>query len=185
MGVPNNSDLASSVLRQNVDDFLTELDGKPLQAVEAAHEHHAHSGHSDHHGAEHHMMKMWFHGGYEEVILFEFWRISTPLGLLLSCLAIFIMGIAYEALKWSRVHLQTRLTRSVTPVNRRSALQFLLPGLYVIQLVLAYWLMLIAMTYNYYLTAAVVLGGGVGHWIFAIVDPTQSAADELAADSCH
>uniref|UniRef100_A0A914HDJ3 N-alpha-acetyltransferase 60 n=1 Tax=Globodera rostochiensis TaxID=31243 RepID=A0A914HDJ3_GLORO len=39
--------------------------------------------------------------------------------------------------------------------------------IYIFQLLLAYWLMLISMTFNTYLTAAVVLGAGFGHWLFA------------------
>lgn len=50
--------------------------------------------------------------------------------------------------------------------------------------------MLIAMTYNTYLTAAVVLGAGVGHWIFAIATLAPSAtldgkANAFASDVCH
>lgn len=50
--------------------------------------------------------------------------------------------------------------------------------------------MLIAMTYNSYLTAAVVLGCGLGHWIFAISNCARFGADTaasgaFAADVCH
>jgi len=62
--------------------------------------------------------------------------------------------------------------------------------LYVVQILLAYWLMLIAMTYNSYLTAAVVLGCGLGHWIFAISNFVRFSDDTasntaFAADVCH
>jgi hypothetical protein len=48
--------------------------------------------------------------------------------------------------------------------------------------------MLIAMTYNTYLTAAVVLGAGFGHWLFAILKPMPFCADRtdtFASDACH
>lgn len=41
---------------------------------------------SDHNHAHDHTMKMWFHSGYEEVILFDFWRIETLSGELFSVL---------------------------------------------------------------------------------------------------
>lgn len=60
--------------------------------------------------------------------------------------------------------------------------------LYCLQLTLAYWLMLIAMTYNVYLTAVVVLGAGFGHWLFAILRKMPAGAekqDAFASDACH
>ena len=48
------------------------------------------------------MMMMYFHGGYNEVILFEFWKISTIGGLIGSMVACFFMGILYEGLKFLR-----------------------------------------------------------------------------------
>jgi copper transporter 1 len=47
-------------------------------------------------------MKMYFHTGYNEVILFDQWRINSPGGLLWSMLAIFILAAAYEGLKYLR-----------------------------------------------------------------------------------
>ncbi|MFH4977024.1 hypothetical protein AB6A40_003733, partial [Gnathostoma spinigerum] len=60
--------------------------------------------------------------------------------------------------------------------------------LYMIQLTLAYWLMLIAMTYNVWLTAAVVIGAAFGHWLFAVLRFFSSHADRLdsfVTDACH
>lgn len=79
-------------------------------------EHGAH-GHA-HHGAGamgpggggpgamvHHMMSMSFHGGYDETILFEQWKIDSVGGLLWSMLVIFVMAALYEGLKYYREHL--------------------------------------------------------------------------------
>ena len=63
-----------------------------------------------HHGAAlthaeadgNHMMQMYFHGGYQEVILFDFWRINSVGGLLGSMLVCFVLGVAYEAIKFLR-----------------------------------------------------------------------------------
>ena len=50
-------------------------------------------------GAGHQMMHMFFHGGCDEVILFDWWRINTYGGLVASMLACVALGILYEALK--------------------------------------------------------------------------------------
>jgi hypothetical protein len=85
-----------------------------------AHSGQIHNGHHDGHhsdlhtpgasahsaSGEEHSMKMWFHGGFTEVVLFDFWRIDSWTGLFLSCVLVFLMAAAYEALKWFRVHFQ-------------------------------------------------------------------------------
>ena len=50
------------------------------------------------------MMMMYFHGGFNEVILFDFWRISTLAGLIGSMVGCFIMGVLYEGIKSYREH---------------------------------------------------------------------------------
>ena len=45
---------------------------------------------------------MYFHGGYNEVILFDFWRISSIGGLIGSMIGCFLLGILYEGLKFFR-----------------------------------------------------------------------------------
>ncbi|EFP12735.1 hypothetical protein CRE_29728 [Caenorhabditis remanei] len=244
-----------SAYAQAADNFLDELSGKDVEAVKlpeeksehAGHdhgEHGGHEGHGDHgghedhgaHGAhgghEGHMMKMWFHGGFEEVILFDFWRTDSLFGMILSCAAIFIMGATYEGVKWFRVFLQINQSQSQILANK-SCVEFALQTtrssghqsvsrshsnkpqsepflaatvtrspanspfsphrliqmlLYILQLVLAYWLMLIVMTYNTYLTAAVVLGAGFGHWLFAVLQLRSSdgeVTDSFQTDACH
>ena len=51
------------------------------------------------------MMMMYFHGGYNETILFDFWRISTLGGLIGSMIGCFLLGILCEGLKFFRVFL--------------------------------------------------------------------------------
>uniref|UniRef100_A0A182PNB9 Copper transport protein n=1 Tax=Anopheles epiroticus TaxID=199890 RepID=A0A182PNB9_9DIPT len=76
-----------------------------------------HGAHDHHHAAAggmgaaspagmmHHMMSMSFHGGYDETILFEQWKIDSLGGLLWSMLLIFVMAALYEGLKYYREHL--------------------------------------------------------------------------------
>ncbi|XP_055644491.1 high affinity copper uptake protein 1 isoform X2 [Toxorhynchites rutilus septentrionalis] len=68
-------------------------------------DHVGHGGHGSMEGMVHHMMSMAFHGGCNETILFEQWKIDSPLGLLWSMLLIFIMAALYEGLKYYREHL--------------------------------------------------------------------------------
>jgi len=88
----------------------------PVEIVQATTS--GHLNHDDHsmHGAEtdggsvvnhamHHMMEMAFHGGYNETILFKQWTISSCSGLLYSMVAIFILGVLYEGLKYYRENL--------------------------------------------------------------------------------
>jgi uncharacterized membrane protein YhiD involved in acid resistance len=44
------------------------------------------------------------------------------------------------------------------------------------------------MTYNIWLTAAVVLGAGFGHWLFAAlkcVTPSTAQQEAVSGDACH
>ncbi|XP_053694097.1 high affinity copper uptake protein 1 isoform X2 [Sabethes cyaneus] len=81
------------------------LDGTELGGVDlSGHPHAGHGGHSTE-SMVHHMMSMAFHGGYNETILFEQWKIDSLGGLLWSMLLIFIMAACYEGLKYYREHL--------------------------------------------------------------------------------
>ncbi|VDK80999.1 unnamed protein product [Litomosoides sigmodontis] len=190
-------------------------------------------GHQHEHGE--HVMKMWFHFGYHEIILFEFWKIESFCGLLLSCLLIFIIACFYEWIKWFRVYLQLSaarcppscrhtndegkedevkqddkrtvcnssvsapLTVTLPPgyqrVSNRTTrretspiIRFLQAVLYLVQVTLAYCLMLIAMTYNVWLTIAVIAGAVFGHWLFAILkcfNPLTDDLDTFSSDACH
>lgn len=68
--------------------------------------------------------------------------------------------------------------------------------IFLISTIVRFTFRLIAMTFNVYLTAAVVLGAGFGHWIVAgmecpaprskcvCTEPIQNM-ENLAADPCH
>lgn len=60
-----------------------------------------HSGH-DMGGMLHDGMVMTFHGGYNEVILFDFWVTKSIGTFLLSCFVLFVCGALYEGLKLGR-----------------------------------------------------------------------------------
>ena len=58
---------------------------------------------------------------------------------------------------------------------------------YTVQLTLAYWLMLIVMTYNSYLALAVIFGAAFGQWLSFASQQflKQQPKPELASDVCH
>ncbi|KAH8354175.1 hypothetical protein KR084_002598, partial [Drosophila pseudotakahashii] len=92
-------------------------DDSDLQAALAGgHDHmshgmgHEHMGHGmAHHGGSgtgmEHMMPMAFHFGYNETILFSWWHIETVAGLVGSMIAIFLLALMYEGLKYYREYL--------------------------------------------------------------------------------
>ncbi|CAG5018857.1 unnamed protein product [Parnassius apollo] len=174
-------------------------------------------GHGDHilsHGAHssHEMhMSMTFHGGYMETILFSWWKVTDMGEFMGSFLAIFIMALFYEGLKYYRKHLlwktytglqycavappdkgvanicaadEPQVIQSMPHVLERNiptmmsaahAWQTVLHG---IQVLVSYMLMLVFMTYNTWLCAAVVLGSATGYFLFGwresvVVDFTE------------
>ncbi|KAI1724223.1 ctr copper transporter family domain-containing protein [Ditylenchus destructor] len=246
-----------------------------LRTTHAQHHHHDHNPGTEHqmhfntpdandHAA--HGMKMYFHAGCSEVILFDCWRIDSCFGLIVSCLLIFILAACYEGIKWFRVYFQMWCTNGdnfCRPINvsmkdlenrsvedaliqkscnangdnggllssereqqvyvptvtsgeqqPRTASRFVFNFLnrwisrsspfvthriaeallYGIQLIIAYWLMLIIMTYNVYLTGAVVFGAAFGYWLFtgllcmspfANTVKHKHALEQSASDACH
>ncbi|TDG42917.1 hypothetical protein AWZ03_010668 [Drosophila navojoa] len=168
-----------------------------------------HAGH--HHGGGgtgtgmEHMMSMAFHFGYDETILFSWWHIDTVAGLIGSMIAIFLLALLYEGLKYYREYLFWKTYnlleyRPVTgPQRNPEAPRLPTPAaaapspvqptmlsinhlyqtlLHVLQVTLSFLLMLIFMTYNVWLCMMVVLGAGVGYFLFCwkksvIVDVTE------------
>ena len=63
------------------------------------------------------MMMMYFHGGYNEVILFDFWRISSLGGLIGSMVGCFLLGVLYEGFKFLREYLMNDELRYGCNVN--------------------------------------------------------------------
>ncbi|XP_058795678.1 high affinity copper uptake protein 1-like [Phymastichus coffea] len=141
-------------------------------------------------------MTMTFHGGFCEVVLFDAWKISSLAGLVGSIIGIVIMAALYEGLKYYREYLFWKTYnalqyRSVSMPQEKTnddnriiqptmlswmhAFQTLL---HITQIMLSYFLMLIFMTYNSWLCAAVILGAALGYFLFGwkksvIVDVTE------------
>lgn len=198
-------------------------------------------------GESHTMMQMFFHGGCDEVILFDWWRINTYGGLVASMFACVVLAILYEVLKVYREHviwrrnrierkrLQKRYNpsstsfagnsssegvsattttsngmndsfegdteidmiedggsavsstvvseqaRTSTAVGILSWEHILSTSLHLVQISLAYILMLIVMTFNTWLCLAVVLGSTLGYFLVGWKKP----AGIDVSDHCH
>ncbi|KAH0551851.1 high affinity copper uptake protein 1-like isoform X1 [Cotesia glomerata] len=119
------------------------------------------------------MMAMFFHFGVKEsAILFSGWKTNDWQGVLGSCIGIFILGVIYEGLKSYRESMFLKLSYFYR--NQKSRSKIILSPvhvfqtvLHILQFTLGYFLMFIFMTYNVWFAIAVLLGVGVGFWIFS------------------
>ncbi|KAL3278457.1 hypothetical protein HHI36_013778 [Cryptolaemus montrouzieri] len=169
--------------------------------------HHDHSAMSSHnmnnssmqpmHNMDAMAMSMSFFFGTTGTILFDQWAFSTVGGLIGSMIGILIMAALYEGLKYYREFLfwktynalQYRAVsipgkgvvnddNQIVQPTMWSSMHCFQTFLHMIQMILSYFLMLIFMTYNVWLCIAVVVGAGIGYFLFGwkksvIVDVTE------------
>ncbi|XP_076455060.1 high affinity copper uptake protein 1-like [Babylonia areolata] len=133
------------------------------------------------------MMQMFFHTGVTEYILFEKLHTSNAGGMVGACFAIFALSVLYEGLKYFREFLLRRATvasrsETYTPstgsangvaykqpetgprmLSGSHGLQTLL---HMVQVFVSYCLMLVFMTYNVYLCISIIIGAGLGYFLF-------------------
>lgn len=142
-------------------------------------------------------MQMFFTTGVDVTIMFENWHVTNVGGLIGSCIGIFLLAIIYEGIKYFREYLFRRINpeahyttansdngRMIQPETARvryrmiNSHHFLQTFLHIVQVTVSYFLMLIFMTYNVWLCISVVLGAGVGFFVFGwrkavVVDITE------------
>ncbi|WAR31317.1 COPT1-like protein [Mya arenaria] len=130
-------------------------------------------------------MMMYFHTGKCEYILFEGIRTTTSGGMIGACFAIFALGVLYEGLKVLRETLLQRamvnkyavghsnssqdtmvVSNKNVGIHMMSCSHFLQTLLHMVQVFFSYCLMLVFMTYNVWLCLSVILGAGVGYFLF-------------------
>merc|ERR1719483_1861378 len=166
-------------------------------------------------------MMMYFHWGYNETILFSFWKISTVGGLIGSMFGIFFLGVLYEGLKFYREFLM-RTNYSAVAYDQISEVggqeegesgsnlpddneitvvrggssnmvkiiqtdvfsktHFIQTLLHLVQVIISYMLMLIAMTYNIWLCMAVAGGAMAGYFIFGW---KKTVMLDVGGEGCH
>lgn len=147
-------------------------------------------------------MQMYFVAGYEAVVLFKEWDIQSVGAMVGSCIGIFLMGILYEGIKYFRERLNrknyvaidyskvrvpegsdgSQVSQVKTTVSFKTSMtswsHYIQTSLHLVQLILSYFLMLIAMTFNVWLFIAVILGCTCGYFLFGwqktfLVDTTE------------
>lgn len=132
-------------------------------------------------------MLMFFHTGKCEYVLFESLRTKDVGGLVGACIAVFALAILYEGLKVFREVLlqKAMLTGNKYAMSNASSSQdtmvisnknvglhmmtcshFMQTVLHMVQVFFSYCLMLVFMTYNVWLCLSVILGAGIGYFLF-------------------
>eukprot|EP00731_Ephydatia_muelleri_P011578 Em0006g472a len=135
-------------------------------------------------------MQMFFYFGQSMTLLFPSWNISTVQGLVGSIFAMLFLSIFYEGLKSFREYLMHVAVKSLGASSNSCSDAKPAPGkpnwrsiflgksklpllihviqsiLQMIQIGVAYLLMLAVMTYNGWIFLAIVFGSGIGYLIF-------------------
>ncbi|XP_026513112.1 probable low affinity copper uptake protein 2 [Terrapene carolina triunguis] len=136
------------------------------------------------------MMQMYFYFSDKVVLLFDFWNVHTPAGMVLSVLVVLLLAALYEAIKISKTKLlcQTILAIPTTlsqeslgepetgsvnsnlgQQNTTSKRWFLYhisqSLLHVAQVVIGYLVMLVVMSYNTWIFLGVIVGSALGFYL--------------------
>lgn len=121
-------------------------------------------------------MDMSFVASENVTILFKTWKVSSVGGLVGSCIAVLVIAVFFESLKSYKVHghkpcrkssEKTPLIKQPHKIQRRFEMTDHLKKtcLFLVQFLVGYFLMLVAMTYNVWLFLAVIIGCGLGHFL--------------------
>lgn len=123
-------------------------------------------------------MQMWFTTSRDiSHILFKDWSVSSVGGLVGSCIIIIVIAVFFESLKsykgLSNKKPEKKTSESMPLLghlhineSRFNLMDHLRRTfLYLVQFLVGYFLMLVAMTYNVWLFLAVVIGCGIGYFL--------------------
>ncbi|CAB3398519.1 unnamed protein product [Caenorhabditis bovis] len=150
-------------------------------------DHSAHHNHKDHighsaptAGSAHTMMMhhaMSFHFGTDETILFDFWKTHTAFGMIISCILTMAIAFLMETVRFFRRYRKAQIELGRMPVAPEERLKvnpkldIIDPIFQLLQLTLAYFLMLIFMTFNVYLCVFTVIGEILSHLLYRTLFP--------------
>ncbi|XGW21098.1 hypothetical protein V3C99_004227 [Haemonchus contortus] len=129
-------------------------------------------------------MWMWFHTTVNDVILFESWTVTTPRAMVWSCFVVITMGVLLEFVRYTRWRFEVNFKNDVQLNTNYMTRLFSLPHvvqtvLFGVQMVLAYFLMLIFMTFSVWLGIAVCVGAGLGFLLFGSRQRKRSFVESL------
>ncbi|XP_059494128.1 probable low affinity copper uptake protein 2 [Stegostoma tigrinum] len=133
------------------------------------------------------MMAMYFFVSDQVVLLFDFWNIHSVEGMVLTVVIVLLVTVSYEMLKVETVKLDKKIldlmaappnpqdgTAETLPINPNSQnisckrwiwVHVLQSVLHIIQVVLSYFLMLCAMSYNVWVFLSLIAGAGIGYFV--------------------
>ncbi|XP_038230817.1 probable low affinity copper uptake protein 2 isoform X2 [Dermochelys coriacea] len=137
---------------------------------------------------------MYFYFSDKVVLLFDFWNVHTPAGMVLSVLVVLLLTVLYEAIKISKTKLLRRLILAIPTTlsqescrepetesinsnlgqqNTTSERWFLYhisqSLLHVVQVVIGYLVMLMVMSYNTWIFLGVIVGSALGYYVSHLV----------------
>jgi len=148
-------------------------------------------------------MQMFFHWSLYDYVLFKTWVPQDSTQYAFALLGIFFFAILYEGLKAGRAVLEFkwRVQRQPQKIDVQRLVQspseeFLAPFDFIVdssrsllrgaELVVSYFMMLIAMTFNGGFFIAIILGGIIGTFIFGrFQHPIGTTIQSVDEDSCH
>lgn len=116
-------------------------------------------------------MSMMLNGYYEDLcILTPQWHIRTKLDLVLSVVVLIAICAGYEAFKAFSDRLGSRYANSISQgaLTERETrnLKARLSVLYAVSVGYSFIIMLLFMSFNFWVMSAVVIGAGIGHYLF-------------------
>ncbi|XP_003748490.1 high affinity copper uptake protein 1 [Galendromus occidentalis] len=132
-------------------------------------------------------MAMSFNFNVDPVLLFNFWHPKNGIALAGSCLLIFVLTVAFEALKAYREKLYVQSRRDSSDLGSSNPRSMLEPNhlkqcaLYTLQITIGYLLMLLFMTYNGFVAITIIIGAGFG---FLVSGWKKYLMLEMVSDHC-
>ncbi|XP_027543718.1 probable low affinity copper uptake protein 2 [Neopelma chrysocephalum] len=128
-------------------------------------------------------MQMTFYFSDTAVLLFDFWNVHSPTGMVLSVLVILLLSVLYEALKMGKAVLLRRALLALPRSLSQEALTEPQEGdtdpaqsrwfryhvgqtlFHVVQVVLGYMVMLAVMSYNAWIFLGAIAGSTLGYFV--------------------
>ncbi|KAJ7307986.1 hypothetical protein JRQ81_008485 [Phrynocephalus forsythii] len=136
------------------------------------------------------MMPMYFYFSDKVVLLFDFWKVHSPAGMVLSVVVIALLAVLYEAIKVAKAKVILRTAPILGSSLSREILRETEQGstdagaeqpagasknpfpwpvaqtlLHVVQVVLGYLVMLAVMSYNSWIFLGVIVGSTAGYYL--------------------
>lgn len=141
------------------------------------------------------MMKMFWHVGYERNLLVFGWDADTDGKMVLAVLVVFLLAVAYEGIKFSRIkysHLSASSQRrpisaradsdSESVASRLPVSNMIESLIYGCQVAVSFTLMLFVMTFNIWIMLSAIVGMMLGYCLFSSSRLTTAGA--VTEDCC-